>query len=219
MTRPVTTVVLAAAAVLLAAGTSPAQAPPGPSATATRSGQPIPPEIAELRQNLIDAFNKRDVDRLLSYLHPNIVVTWQNAEVSRGHEGVRQYYEKMMVGPDSIVVNMGSNPEVEGREMYGDTSVSFGKMNDWFELRDGTRVNLNSRFSAHLSKQPDGQWLVSGFHASSDAFEGEVHNLYAKKAGTRAALIAGPIGLVLGWLVGFMLARGRRPADRTVAAP
>src|SRR5947207_2492593 len=73
----------------------------------------VPPEIKEMRDGLVDSFNKRDVDRLLSYLHPDIVVTWQNGEVNHGREGVRQYYEKMMVGPNSIVVDIKSNPQVE----------------------------------------------------------------------------------------------------------
>jgi hypothetical protein len=44
-----------------------------------------------------------------------------------------------------------------------------------------------------------------------------VHNLYAKKAATRTALIVGPVGLLLGWLVGFMIARRRRTANPPVA--
>src|SRR5688572_26070768 len=77
----------------------------------------VPPEIADLRNNLIDAFNKKEVDRMLTYLHPDIVVTWQNAEVSHGREGVRKYYERMMVGPNSIVLEMKTNPVVEGRKV------------------------------------------------------------------------------------------------------
>jgi ketosteroid isomerase-like protein len=167
-----------------------------------------------MRDGLVDAFNKRDVDRVLSYLHPDIVVTWQNGEVSHGREGVRRYYEKMMVGPSSIVVDIKSNPQVESRKVYhGDTSVSYGAMNDWYKLRDGTEVNLNSRFSALLARQPDGKWLVTGFHASGDAFKGEVHNLYAKKAATKTALVAAPAGLVLGTIVGWGLKKRRGTDD------
>jgi uncharacterized protein (TIGR02246 family) len=184
--------------------------------TAPGAESGVPPEIKELRDNLIDAFNKREVERMLSYLHPDVVVTWQNAEVSHGREGVRKYYERMMVGPDSVVVELRTNPVVEGRRMYGDTSVSYGAMNDWFKLRDGTEVNLNSRFSAHLAKQPDGKWLVTGFHASSNSFDGEVHRLYARKAGTAAGLAGGVGGLVLGTVVGLALGRKRRPAGTSV---
>ena len=202
---------LLAAACGFAQTTSPTA---GGSATAGADSN-VPPEIKQLRDNLIDAFNRRDVDRLLSHLHPDVIVTWQNAEVSHGREGVRAYYRRMMVGPESVVVDMRSSPAVEGRKMYGDTSVSYGAMNDWFKLRDGTEVNLNSRFSAHLAKQPDGNWLVTGFHASSDAFEGEVHNLYAKKAGTMGGLAGGAGGLVVGAVAGWLL--GRRGRTGTVA--
>jgi ketosteroid isomerase-like protein len=214
--RTIATTILCVTTAAVACGfaqTTPQTA--GGSASAGAADAGVPPEIKQLRDNLIDAFNKREVDRMLSYLHPDVVVTWQNAEVSHGREGVRKYYERMMVGPDSVVVDMRSNPVVEGRKMYGDTSVSYGAMNDWFKLRDGTEVNLNSRFSAHLARQGDGNWLVTGFHASSDAFEGEVHNLYAKKAGTMAGVAGGVGGLIVGAIVGWLLGR-RRPA-RTVA--
>lgn len=184
--------------------------------TAPSADTAVPPEIKELRDNLVDAFNKREVDRMLSYLHPDVVVTWQNSEVSHGREGVRKYYEKMMVGPDSVVVDLRSNPVVEGRRMYGDTSVSYGAMNDHFKLRDGTEVNLNSRFSAHLAKQPDGKWLVTGFHQSSNAFDGDVHRLYARKAGTAAGLAGGVGGLALGTVVGLALGRRRCAAGTSL---
>ena len=191
-----------------------------PTTTGAGAGGDVPPEIKELRDNLVDAFNKREVDRMLSYLHPDIVVTWQNAEVSHGREGVRKYYDRMMVGPDSVVVDMKSNPVVEGRRMYGDTSVSYGAMNDWFKLREGTEVALNSRFSAHLARQPDGKWLVTGFHASSNAFDSDVHRLYARKAGTMAGIAGAVAGLVLGAVVGAVIGRGKArtatPARETV---
>src|SRR5687768_7568078 len=56
--------------------------------------------INKLRTELVDAFNKADVERLLSHLDGDVVVTWQNGEVSRGPGGVREYYQKMMSGPD-----------------------------------------------------------------------------------------------------------------------
>jgi len=35
-------------------------------------------ELRALRDDVLDAFNKKDLDRLLGHVHPNVVVTWQN---------------------------------------------------------------------------------------------------------------------------------------------
>src|SRR3954451_13129626 len=56
--------------------------------------------INRLRAEMIDAFNKGDVDRLMSHVDPDVVATWQNGEVCRGPAAVRAYYDKMMTGPN-----------------------------------------------------------------------------------------------------------------------
>src|SRR5437764_674206 len=61
---------------------------------------PAHKELRALKEQLIEAFNKKDMDALLKHVHPNAVVTWQNAEVSRGHDGIRAYYKKMLEGPN-----------------------------------------------------------------------------------------------------------------------
>ena len=91
---------------------------------------------------------------ILEHLDPE--VQWLPALVDpgsyHGREGVRKYYERMMVGPNSVVADMGSEPVVEGRKLYqGDTSVSYGAMNDWFKLRDGTEATLVSGDGFHPS--------------------------------------------------------------------
>src|SRR5260370_40880531 len=60
-------------------------------------------ELRALRDGLIDAMNKDDIERQLTYLHPNIVVTALNGEVSRGRAGGRACFLKMTTGPNSIV--------------------------------------------------------------------------------------------------------------------
>src|SRR5205085_11953687 len=61
---------------------------------------PVHQELRAMRQGVVDAVNKNDVDRLLTYLDKDVVVTWMNAEVSKGPEGVRAYFDKMMKGPN-----------------------------------------------------------------------------------------------------------------------
>src|SRR5262245_21434348 len=64
---------------------------------------PAHQELRQLRDGLLAAMNKGDIDTALTYLHTNVVITWHNAEVSRGHEGVRAYNSRVMTGPNKIV--------------------------------------------------------------------------------------------------------------------
>jgi ketosteroid isomerase-like protein len=215
MTRHVAPSLLALAIVLLTSNlrAQPAQPtqPTQPAATQPGGGgEPLPAEIDALRKGIVDAYNAGDMDRMLSYCHPNIVVAWQNGEVSVGREAIREYYNKMMVGPNRVVEKLTSNPVVEGRHVEGDTVISYGRMNDHFVLRDPqTEFTLNSRFSATLVKRGD-QWLVRSFHQSGNLFDNPVMSYAARRVGWWSGVVGLMLGLVLGWIVGVMIGRRRR---------
>ena len=210
---------LAAGATPLAAqSTQPASPPATPPATTTAA--PIstadPTEaITLLRQELIDSFNKGDVDRLLSHLDPDVVITWQNAEVCRGPGDVRAYYDKMMRGPDRRVEKATADPKVDGRHVYGDWAVSWGRMNDHFVLTDGADLAMDSRFTATIARRGD-VWKVSSFHVSVNAFDNPILGLAAKKAGAWAAVAGMVIGLLVGLIAGVLI---RRRRSRAAAGP
>jgi ketosteroid isomerase-like protein len=158
--------------------------------------------ITRMREGLVDSFNKRDLERLLSHLDTNVVVTWQNAEVSKGPEDVRAYYQKMMSGERPVVRSVVAKPEIEGRHIYGDWAVSWGSLNDTFTLNDGKELPFNSRFTATIARRGD-RWLVTAFHASVNVFQNPVMTLAAKRLG----LITGLAGLLLGAVLGLLLGR------------
>jgi ketosteroid isomerase-like protein len=168
--------------------------------------------INRLRQELIDSFNKGEVDRLLSHLDPDVVVTWQNAEVCRGPEAVRAYYDRMMTGPDRIVAKVTANPAVDDRHIYeGDWAVSWGNMHDHFELTDGKSLQFDRRFTATIARRGEA-WKVTSFHVSINAFDNPILKIVGRKVGTWAGVIGGVVGIVIGIIVGRMLG-GRRRAD------
>lgn len=164
--------------------------------------------ITRLRDGLIDSFNKGDMDRLLTHLDTNVVVTWQNAEVSMGREGVREYYNRMMKGDKPIVREVSAKPEISGRHIYGDWAVSWGKMNDVFRLTDGSDFALDSRFTATIARRGE-VWQVTAFHASVDAFENPVLTTAMKKVGRMVGWIATVAGVVLGIALTKIFSRKR----------
>ncbi len=162
--------------------------------------------IAALRGELIDSFNKRDIDRLLSNLDPDVIVTWQNGEVCRGPGAVRDYYNRMIAGPNPVVVNFTSDPTVTDRHVYGDWAVSWGNLHDKYELKDGDHFALNSLFTATIARRGDA-WKVVSFHASVNAFENPILGMVAKKSATWAGIIAAVVGALIGIVLGRLSAR------------
>jgi ketosteroid isomerase-like protein len=177
--------------------------------------------IKALREQLIDSFNKGDVDRLLSHLDPDVVLTWQDTTVCRGPADVKAYYDKMMTGPNRIVKDVKSDPQVTDRHIYGEGgnqwAVSWGQMNDTFNLNDGSSFTLNSKFTATIARRGEG-WKVTSFHVSGNLFDNDILRFGIRKAGTFSATVGGIVGLIIGFIVGFVLRRPK-PAATTTTPP
>lgn len=172
---------------------------------------PDEPGLDALRAGVIDSFVKGDIDRLLTFLDPDVVVTWQNGEVSRGPAEVRAYYDRMMKGERPIVQKVTADPRVLGRRLGPDWAVSWGNLNDHFVLTDGSELALNSVFTITTAKR-DGRWLLTGYHASVNAFDNPVLKLATRRVATWSVIGGAVAGVLLGFLVG-------RRAGARAAAP
>jgi ketosteroid isomerase-like protein len=171
-------------------------------------------ELRALRDGLIKATNDGNVDALLEFLHPNVVITWQNAEVSRGRTGVREYLARMTSGPTKVVGRFQTSPTVDELTILygGDTGIAFGSSTDRFELTDGMNFDLTGRWSATMVRE-NGRWLIASFHASSNLFDNPVLNL-----ATRATTWSGVAGLALGALIVILASALIRRRRRRLAA-
>ncbi|MES1211080.1 MAG: nuclear transport factor 2 family protein, partial [Acidobacteriota bacterium] len=134
--------------------------------------------LRALRDGLLDAIAKGDIERQLTYFHPNAVVTWHNAEVSRGRDGIRQYLEKMLSGPDKAVQGFKADVTVDELTILygGTTGISFGSAVEHFEMIGGRTFDLPARWSATLIKEGD-TWLIASLHASDNLFDNPLLNL------------------------------------------
>jgi ketosteroid isomerase-like protein len=165
--------------------------------------------IDVLRGELIDAFNKGDVDRLLLHLDDDVVVTWQNAEVCRGPKAVKAYYDRMMTGPNRIVAKLSSNPVVDDRKIFGDWAISTGNLHDQYTLNDGNSFRFDSHFTAVVARRA-GEWKVMAFHASVNAFDNPILRIAEGKVGTWAAVIGAILGFIVGVVAARVISRKRR---------
>jgi ketosteroid isomerase-like protein len=167
--------------------------------------------ITHLREGLIDSFNKGDIDRLLTFLDTNAVVTWQNGEVCQGTAAVKAYYDKMMKGDHPVVSKVTSEPKVLGRHIQGDWAISWGELNDHFLLTDGRDLPLNSHFTATIAKRGDG-WKVAAFHASVNAFSNPITAVAVKKISVVAGIGGIITGVIVGLVIASLLRRAKNPA-------
>jgi hypothetical protein len=181
---------------------------PVSSQTPPPKDEAVHKELRVLRDGLLDAMNKGDIDRELTYMHPNVVVTWHNAEVSRGRDGMRAYLTRMLSGPNKVVSSYSANVDVDELTiLYGSaTGISFGSAVEHFKLTDGKMLDLPARWSATLVKDGD-KWLIASLHASDNLFDNPVLAI-AK----RTAYWAGSVALVIGLIVGFVFGRRRKVA-------
>jgi uncharacterized protein (TIGR02246 family) len=168
---------------------------------------PAHADLRAARDGLLAGMNRGDIEAQLQFLHPNVVVTWHNAEVSRGREGVRKYLDRMLNGPSKVVEKFGADVKVDELSILygGDTAIAFGSAQEHFTLTGGKSFDFTGRWSAALVKE-DGKWLVANLHTSDNIFDNPLLNV-----ATRALWWIGGGGLLVGLLVGWLLGRrGRR---------
>jgi uncharacterized protein (TIGR02246 family) len=169
----------------------------------TAQEDPAHEELRRMKRQLVEASNKGDFDRVLTLLDQNVIVTWQNGEVSRGPNQVKAYLERMTKGPNRIVDRFETNPEVADlTHLYGDTGVAYGDSRDLFVLTDGREFVVPTRWSATVVKK-DGRWLIANFHASANMFDNPVLGLAVR----RTAMWVGGGAVVVGLIVGFLFGR------------
>jgi uncharacterized protein (TIGR02246 family) len=178
-----------------------------PTPTAAKPSDPAD-EITRIRTELVDAFNKGDVDAMAKHFDPDVVAVWQDGTVCHGPADIKAYYQRLIGGPDKLISKAHTSPQVDGRHLYGDVAVSYGRFNDSYDLVGGGSITLDSKFTSTLAKR-DGEWKVVAFHASGDMFKNDVINLAIKKTALWTGIGAGIAGLLIGAAAGRVTARRR----------
>ena len=147
-------------------------------------------QLDKMRSGLEDGLQTSDMEQLLSFAHPKLVVTWQNGEVSKGVGEVQKFLERMLVGDESVVTKIDVEPiKVDERVIFSDGLISLGSLKEEYHLREGDLVfTLNSQFSAWIV-QDGGRYLLRGLHLSANVFDNPIQDLVSKKASISAGVI------------------------------
>ncbi|HUS34527.1 MAG TPA: nuclear transport factor 2 family protein [Verrucomicrobiae bacterium] len=168
--------------------------------------------LRAVRDGLLDAINKNDIERQLSFLHTNVVVTWHNAEVSRGRDGVRAYYDRLTRGPQKMVDAFTAEVKVdELTALHGDnTGIAWGSSSEHFKLTNGRAFDLAGRWTVTLIREND-KWLIASLHVSSNVFDNAVVTMMKDRVMMLAIAVL-LFGLLVGGFVGWRMRKPRAVA-------
>ena len=159
-------------------------------------------ELRKTRSEIIAAIESRDQARILAKLAPDVVVTWQDGSVCHGKEELKAYYDR--IGKNAFVAfKVPHEPDRLSVLHGGDTALATGRVVAEYHLL-GKAFEFQSRWTATLVRK-DGQWLIAAYHVSLNALDNPI--LSAAKS---AAWIAAGLGLLIGILVTFVVAKLRR---------
>lgn len=211
MTRRGVLAALAIASLAILGAIAEAAAPAAAANPVAAPEDPAHAELRQLRDALVAAIGKSDVDAIVKLLDDDVVVTWQDGETSRKPQGVREYYERMTTGPNRVVERVEIDPSVdELTRLYGDTGVATGGSRDLFVLMDGRQLKFDNRWTATVVKK-DGQWRLASFHVSASAFDNPVLNLAVRTTLLWSLGLGIPIAFFLGLLTYRMWPRRGAP--------
>ncbi len=149
------------------------------------------------------AINAQDIDRMVAQMDPRATVTWLNGEVSRGHDEIKTYYQRMLKGEARILdryvttAKLGASARFFGN---GEVAVADGTMVDEFFPVARSPFRLNSHWTS-TSAKINGEWKVVSLHLSANVFTNDLIS-EAKAAIGYVAGAAALAALVVGWLLG-----------------
>lgn len=170
---------------------------PSPESPATE--QTDRDELRALREALTEAVLAGDVEKQIEYVHDDVVTTWQNNQVARGSDGLRNFMKEMNAGNQKVFQGYTVLPTSDEVMILdgGETAIAFGKAVPHYKLV-GLEFDLQNRWTATLVKD-DGKWKIAAYHVSGNILDNPV--LTAAK---KSVFWVGGISLVIGLLLGVV---------------
>lgn len=188
-----------------------------PATTATPAAAPMSvpethEELRHVRDAMLDAWKRRDIDALLAHVDPNVVVTWQNGTVSRGPDAIRAFYKTMLGGDTSVLASISSTLTVDDLSVLQgpDTAIAFGNIHDDMTFKrpiffaGPSSLSLNSRWTATLVRKA-GEWKLASYQAGVNPFSNPVLEMATQAAGRIGAAVGFVIGVLVALLIGWAM--------------
>jgi ketosteroid isomerase-like protein len=124
------------------------------SAPSTDSREADRNSLRTILADIQAGINERDLDRILRHLSDDAVVTYQNADVTRGKAEISAYFNKNFNGSNPIIKRFTIRGEVAAPAVFiGDTAVAYGTRTTRWSSRPA--ANLRSTENGALPFSTD----------------------------------------------------------------
>jgi len=120
--------------------------------------------VLKLHEQVIESFNARDVEKLLSLHTDNIILMEQNIPAMVGKREVSKLFNKLKDG--QVDFNLSFN--IEEMEIIGERAFVRGQVIKT-TIHEGEPVHVTGKFITLSQKQKDGRWLRTHVMANADS--------------------------------------------------
>lgn len=179
-----------------------------PVLAAEEADHEIHQELRGILGTVQNAVNSGNYDAMLPVLSKDIEATTITQEVMSGHQEVSAYFKKWF-GPGGYLKKLQMKFTADAlTELSADKTwgVVRGSAIESYTLSDGRTYDMKSRWTATVVKEADGKWRLRTIHFGTNFLDNPILDA-AKQAVVKYAAASGGIGLVVGGLLGFLLAR------------
>jgi uncharacterized protein (TIGR02246 family) len=159
-------------------------------------------ELRGLRATMERALNDRDLDTIIANVTDDVLFTTMNGDVVRGPAQIREYFEKMLSGPDAVVETVTSSFVADDLSLLveDDVAIAFGYSDDHYVLKNGMDFKVRARWSGTMVRRDD-RWLIANFHYSTNMFDNAV--LDAQRSTLiKGSVVVAVVVLVVGFFAG-----------------
>lgn len=153
------------------------------------------------------ALNEGDIDKVKPLLRDDVVVTFVNAEVTRGVDAIGEYYDKVLSGSNALLSDYQTRAEVSApARFFGNTAIADGTSIDTYTFPTGDTMEMDTKWNVTLVREDD-VWKVAQLNFSVNPFDNPILGAVQGQLVT-FSVVALIIGLVIG-VVGGRISKKR----------
>lgn len=166
--------------------------------------------LRALLKGATSTVNEQKFEDLSQFFHPNLLVTTVNQEIVVKPEELEPYF-RSWVGDGQYVLTMKMSMEAdELTAFYGEGKSRFGVVSgtgvEDYDLADGRHLKLDTRWTATVVKDDQGQWKILALHIGTNFYKNPIVEQF--QAATKTYGMAGAAGgLLLGFVLTFLIMR------------
>lgn len=170
-------------------------------------------ELRGLLHGIEQAINTEQYDNLAPYFHEKLRVTTINQEVISSRSEIGPYF-KNWFGPGGFLKKLEMSLNADAlTELYGEKTFGIvrGSGAENYILADGRYFAMKTRWTATVAKDTDGKWRILSLHIGTNFLDNPI---LTKAEASLMYFASGGlvVGLLLGWLIVFMIQRRKRSA-------